>query len=79
MQSLLTAFVLFLLFSLKSSLAHAYLDPGSISLALQVIVAAIAGAVMTCKYWYWRVLDLLRYKKESERTENRNSTSPDDE
>lgn len=78
MQSLLTAFVLILLLSLKSSFAHAYLDPGSISLALQAIVASIAGAIMTYKYWYWRVLDLFRPKKECERTENSNSTSPED-
>ncbi|MDE0157259.1 MAG: hypothetical protein OXI88_08590 [Gammaproteobacteria bacterium] len=79
MQSMMLTVFLILLLSLKSSLAHAYLDPGSISLALQAIVAAIAGAVVTFKYWYWRLLDLFRHKKESERTENSHSTSPGDE
>ena len=79
MQSLLPTVFLILLLSLKSSLAHAYLDPGSISLILQAIIAAIAGGVMTVKYWYWRVLRLFGRKKEGEKTENSNSTSPDDE
>ena len=79
MQSMMLTVILILLLSLQSSPAHAYLDPGSISLALQAIIAAIAGAAMTCKYWYWRVLDLFRHKKESERTEDSHSTSPDNE
>ena len=79
MQLVLPAVFLILFLSLKSSPAHAYLDPGSISLILQAIIAAIAGGLMTVKYWYWRVLRLFGRKKESERTENRNSTSPDDE
>ena len=79
MQSLLPTVFLILLLSLKTSLAHAYLDPGSISLVLQAIIAAIAGGVMTVKYWYWWVLRLFGIEKESERTENTNSTSPDDE
>ena len=39
--------------------AHAYLDPGSVSLALQAIVAALAGAALTWKTWYWRLRSLL--------------------
>lgn len=35
--------------------AHAYLDPGSVSLAIQAIVAALAGAALTWKHWYWRL------------------------
>ena len=79
MQSLLPTVFLILLLSLKSSLAHAYLDPGSISLILQAIIAAIAGGVMTVNYWYWWVLRLFGIKQESKRTENTNSTNPDDE
>ena len=56
MQSLLPAFCSLLLLSMYSSNAHAYLDPGSISLALQAITAAVAGAVLTGKYWFWRSL-----------------------
>ena len=39
--------------------AYAYLDPGSTSLTIQAIVAAVAGAAATWKYWYWRVLSFL--------------------
>ena len=67
MQSLLPTVFLILLLSLKSSLAHAYLDPGSISLILQAIIAAIAGGVMTVKYWYWWVLRLFGIKKEGKK------------
>ena len=79
MQSLLPAFMLILLLSMNSSFAHAYLDPGSISLALQAFAAAAAGAVLTGKYWLWRVLNLLGIKKESEKTEKGKSASPDDD
>ena len=40
--------------------AHAYLDPGSVSLTIQAIVAALAGAALTWKHWYWRLRGLLR-------------------
>lgn len=79
MQSLLPVVFLTLLLSLKSSLAHAYLDPGSISLILQAIIAAIAGGLMTVKYWYWRVLRFFGSKKEDKKTENHNSASPDND
>ena len=78
MQSLLPVVCLFLLLSLKSSLAHAYLDPGSISLVVQAIIAAIAGGIMTVKYWYWRVLRFFG-KKEGKKTENHNPASPDND
>ena len=79
MQLLLPTVFLILLLSLKSSLAHAYLDPGSISLILQAIIAAIAGGVMTVKYWYWWVLRLFGIKKEGKKTENHDSANSDDE
>ena len=47
------------LFSLVfvSSPSHAYLDPGSVSLAVQAMVAAFAGAMLTWKHWWYRVKD----------------------
>ena len=65
--------------SLISSNAYAYLDPGAISLVLQAITAAVAGAVLTGKYWFWRVLDLLGIKKRREESDNHNPATPDDE
>ena len=79
MQSLLPVFCSLLLLSMYSSIAHAYLDPGSISLALQAITAAVAGAVLTGKYWFWRVLDLLGIKKQEKEPDNHNPTNPHDE
>ena len=79
MQSLLPVFCSLLLLSMYSSIAHAYLDPGSISLALQAITAAAAGAVLTGKYWFWRVLDLLGIKKRSKESDHHNTKSPNDE
>ena len=40
--------------------AHAYLDPGSVSLVIQGIVAALAGAALTWKHWYWRLRSFFR-------------------
>ncbi len=49
-----------------SAPAHAYLDPGSVSLAIQAIVAALAGAALTWKHWYWRLRDLLGLGRKQE-------------
>jgi hypothetical protein len=68
-----------LLLSLQASKAHAYLDPGSVSLALQAIAAAAAGAVVTGKYWFRQVLDLLGIKKRGEDSDNNTSSTPVDE
>ena len=52
--------------------AYAYLDPGSVSLAIQAIVAALAGAAITWKHWYWRLRDFLRMngKRKVERNDS---------
>ena len=46
-------------FMASSGPAHAYLDPGSVSLAVQAIVAALAGAALTWRHWYWRLRSIL--------------------
>ena len=51
--------VTFVSFTAASGPAHAYLDPGTVSLALQAIVAALAGAALTWKHWYWRLRGFL--------------------
>jgi len=79
MQSPLSAVLLIVLLSLKSGLAHAYLDPGSISLVLQAIIAAIAGGLMTVKYWYWRVLRFFGRNKEGKKTKDHIPPSSDNE
>jgi len=51
--------------------ACAYLDPGSVSLALQAIVAGIAGALLTWKYWWHRLMKLLGLARANEGEESK--------
>ena len=74
-----TVICILLLLSLQADAVHAYLDPGSVSLALQAIAAAAAGAVVTSKYWFWQVLDWLGINKRREDTDNNKSSNPVDE
>ncbi len=39
--------------------AWAYLDPGSVSLWIQGILAAIVAIATTVKFWWFRVKDLI--------------------
>ena len=73
---LLTLFLVF-----NSTKTYAYLDPGSISLILQAIIASIAGAAITWRHWYWKILSFFRIqKKKPDRDNNRSSeTSSEDE
>ena len=68
--------VLTALFLLQSAPAHAYLDPGSVSLAIQALVASVAGIALTGKYWFWRILQLLGLGKKRRDTD---SKDPEDE
>ena len=52
--------IAFVFFTAASGPADAYLDPGSVSLVIQAIVAALAGAALTWKHWYWRLRSFLR-------------------
>ena len=45
--------------------AHAYLDPGSISIVLQSILAAIAGVGATYRLWIFKVKNFFRKKKKT--------------
>ncbi len=74
-QSSLFVFFLTLLLFFKSDPAHAYLDPGSVSLVIQAIIATIAGAALTWKHWYWRLLNFFGIKKQNGKSENRNPES----
>jgi len=48
-----------------SSPAYAYIDPGSGSMILQGILAAVAAIAVTAKLWWHRLLVLLRIRKPS--------------
>ena len=46
-----------------SSPAYAYLDPGTFSIILQSILAAIAGIVATYKMWIFKIRNFFKRKK----------------
>ena len=48
-----------------SSPAYAYIDPGSGSMILQGILAAVAAIAVTAKLWWHRLLVLLKIRKPS--------------
>ena len=66
----LSIFMSVLLFTFFSTSAHAYLDPGSVSLILQSVVAAIAGAALFWRHWYYRLLGIFGIKKKDRSEEN---------
>tara|TARA_B100000767_G_C19764375_1_gene536745 strand:+ start:1209 stop:1421 length:213 start_codon:yes stop_codon:yes gene_type:complete len=47
------------LFFAFCSPAFAYLDPGSASIVLQAVLAAIAGVIATYKLWLFKVRNFL--------------------
>ena len=52
----------------------AYLDPGSGSLIVQILVAIIVGALATFRLWKARLLSLLGIRQESEDDDDADDT-----
>ncbi len=52
--------------------AHAYLDPGTGSILIQGLLAAIAGAAMTLKIYWGRIVQIF-----SRRNEQADEPAPD--
>lgn len=71
MQQLILVGILFTIFTKP---AHAYLDPGTGSFLLQVIVGGFLGGVFIIK-GYWQRISAFFTKKKS----NQSSTSTEDE
>ena len=56
----------------------AYLDPGSVSMILQILAGGVAAVAVTAKLYWNRVLRFLRIKKdEPETAEPRSADGPD--
>ena len=55
--------------------AAAYLDPGTGSFILQIVVASFLGALLTVKTWWYRLKNLFKKSAESEASE---VNEPDD-
>ena len=81
MKYLRSVFKLGILLAVCRTLA-AYLDPGSGSLIVQILVAIIVGALATFRFWKARLLSLLGIRQdtedddESEDTENSDAKQP---
>jgi len=50
-----------------SSPAYAYLDPGAASIALQAILAALAGGLATIKIWGHKIKGIFKRKAHKEK------------
>ena len=69
-------FVSFVSLIAASGPAHAYLDPGSVSLWIQGIVAALAGVALTWKHWYGRLRSFLRPDKKRKSKADSSGSTP---
>ena len=52
-----------------TSPAHAYLDPGTASIAIQAILAALAGAIATIKLWGHRIKSVFARKPKADESD----------
>ena len=59
--------------------AHAYLDPGSGSMLLQLLLGGMAGITVIVKLYYRRFLALLGIKADQGTEAQRSNTGPDNE
>lgn len=66
-SALRAALLLFLFLAVAPSTAHAYIDPGTGSMIIQVLIAAVLGAVVTFKQWW----GMLRAKLSGRRSDDR--------
>ena len=69
MPAYLVLLILLGVFS-QTTPAYAYLDPGSASIAIQAILAGIAGGLATIKFWGHKIKAIFQ-RKTSKEEENR--------
>lgn len=63
-----------ILLALWSTDAHAYLDPGTGSMILQILLGGVAGALVVGKLYWHKLKSLLGLAKEPEAREETKST-----
>lgn len=66
-------FYIILLYLLFCKQAYAYLDPGSISIVLQAVLAAIAGVVATYRLWLFKFKNFIYKLIKRSKSINNNS------
>jgi len=72
-KSIRMSAVVFLLTCLLAPKAHAYLDPGSGSMMLQLLLAGVAGVALAAKMFWRRIL---AYFRRSKSNHSNNSKAP---
>ncbi len=65
--TLWVAVIVLLMVSMPNGYASAYLDPGSGSLIIQVVIAGLVGIAVTVKFFWNNILLMLGFKKRSNR------------
>ncbi len=50
----------------STSTAHAYLDPGTGSIILQVLLGGVAGLALACKLYWQKFVSMLGIKRKPE-------------
>ncbi len=53
------------LFLFGTSSAHAYLDPGTGSMILQIILGGVAGLMVALRLYWYRILSVLGIRREA--------------
>ena len=55
-----------MLVGVSTSTAHAYLDPGTGSIILQVLLGGVAGLALACKLYWQKFVSMLGIKRKPE-------------
>ncbi|MCR9105645.1 MAG: hypothetical protein NXI15_10165 [Gammaproteobacteria bacterium] len=76
---MITSHLIVLLILLLPSTGQAYLDPGTGSMLIQGVVAAVALAAVTLKHYWYRLLRFFGRSKENPEDEAENSKQRSEE
>ena len=71
MRGMGRAILIFYIFIFSTNTAHAYLDPGTGSMVLQVVLGGIAGIAILGKLFWNRFKELFKFNKKKARDEKK--------